>query len=115
MLKFRALQIAGGLLICSAVLLAADNRALGTWRLKSEKVIAGGSAAPHLAANTIMVVRQGSSGNLILELKPRPPEVLLQQRVEFGADFSRDGKTMTEDIIGTEPKPYRMTRIWDKR
>ena len=117
MLKVRALQIAGALvLICSPVLLAADNHELGTWRLRSQKVVEGSSPIPLFAPKTIMTIRQGTAGNFTLQFEPKVADSpALQGQAMRGTSFSADGKTMTETVSGTEPSRYRIVNIWDKQ
>jgi len=117
MLRFRALQVAGALaLICSAVLFAADNRELGTWRLRSQKVVEGSSPIPLFAPKTIMTIKQGTSGNVTLQFDPKLPESpALRGQAMRETNFSPDGKTMTETVLGAEPTRYRIVNIWDKQ
>ena len=114
MSKIRVLQVVGALLLtCSVTLSAADNRELGNWRLSSERVVEGSSTTPHLAANTIMIVRQGAIGNFVVQVEPKQPWVT-DRTVMMHADFSPDGKSKTETIISGKPE-YRLIRVWDKQ
>jgi hypothetical protein len=114
MSRFRALQVAALLLTCSAALFAADNRAVETWRLRSQQIVEGSSATPRFAAKTIMTVRQGSSGNFVVQIEPKQPRVA-DEIVMVQEDFSPNGKRMTQTMTSTKPSQYRMIRIWDKR
>jgi hypothetical protein len=117
MLKFRPLQISGILLlICVAALFASDKRELGTWRLRSQKVIEGSSPISPFAPQTIMLIRQGKSGTVTLRFDPKLPDSpALQGQAMRDTSFSADGKTMTETVLGTEPSRYRIVNIWDKQ
>lgn len=114
MLRSRVLRIAGVVLLtCSVALPAADNRELGTWRLRSERDVEGSSVAMRLGVGTIATVRKGASGNFVIQLEPKQP-LVTDKAVVVGEDFSADGKTKTETIISGKPQ-YRIIRIWDKQ
>lgn len=108
------LQLASVLLICSVAIYAADSRALGTWQLRSEKTVEGSSAIPHLAAKTIMTVKQGDSDNLVIQIEPKQPEITAHPIKLEGEVFSPNGKRMTQTLSSTNPQ-YRIILTWDKQ
>src|SRR5215467_9985749 len=115
MLKRSGLWFAGALLAISIVVAQVDNRSLGTWKLRSEKIVADASTpVPPLAANTVMTIKKNPSGKLALQIEPKQAW-LAEEVVEFHAAFSPDGKTMTETLIGTGRRSYHGTRVWDKQ
>jgi hypothetical protein len=113
--KCQALQVTAALLlICSATVFAADNRELGTWRLRSQKIVEGSSAIPHFAAKTIMTVRQDTSGNFVVQVEPKQPQITDHAVKLEGEVFSPDGKRMTQTLSSGNPQ-YRIILIWDKQ
>jgi hypothetical protein len=110
-----------GLLVCLAAICASDGRAVGTWKLTSERILNG--PAPTLALGSVKTYQQDASGQIVLVDKsgkpvPTPgaaPAEASKSRDLMYVIFSPDGRSMTETITSTEYKYYRVVRVWEKR
>jgi hypothetical protein len=87
-----------------------ESRMIGTWKLESERVLAGRGYAPSVALGTVMTIRKDASGRLILGSNP-PYKAPANTQV----DVSPDGKTLTETVTSPERQYYPVDRIWKRQ
>ena|ERR1700677_3246969 len=87
-----------------------ESRMIGTWKLESERVLAGRGFTPSVALGTVMTIRKDASGQLILGSNP-PYKAPANTQV----DVSPDGKTLTETVTSAERQYYRVDRIWKRQ
>ncbi len=98
--------------------LFADQLPIGTWKLKSERVLEG--AAPSLPAGTVMIVEyvDGSKGKVMGRINKSLQGVRFDVPVLTRGTLSDDGRTWTQMHTGTEiksGKPYRSVVVWEKQ
>ena len=86
------------------------GRIEGTWKIESERVVAGGGFVPSVALGTVMTIRKDASGHLILNSNP-PYKVPSVTQV----DASADGKSLTETVTSNERQYYRVVRVWKRQ
>ena len=85
-----------------------DSRMAGTWKLASERVLAGPSIAPSLALGTIMTIRKDADGRTWIRDGAKSPV--------FGrVVLSPDGNTMTGTLESPERQYYRVVRVWKRQ
>jgi hypothetical protein len=111
MRKF-AVAAALGLMACSLALcqvklmIQLDGRAAGTWRLESERVLAGPAIAPSVALGTITTIRKGQDGHAWIDNSdPIFGHVVL----------SPDGNTITGTVESPKREYYRVVRVWKRQ
>ncbi len=106
-----AMAVALGLMACSlafcqvklAILL--DGRAAGTWKLESERVLAGLTIAPTVALGTIATIPKGEDRHALLESSdPMFGHVVL----------SPDANTITSTVESPRREYYRVVRVWKR-
>ena len=107
-----ALAAALALMACSLAFcqvklaLQLDGRAAGTWKLESERVLAGLSIAPSLAPRTIATIRKGEDGHARIDnSEPIFGHVVL----------SPDGNTITVTAESPKREYYRVIRVWKRQ
>jgi hypothetical protein len=106
-----AVAAALGLMACSLALcqvklmIQLDGRAAGTWRLESERVLAGPAIAPSVALGTIAIIRKGEDGRAWIDNSdPMFGHVVL----------SPDGNTITLTVESPKREYYRVVRVWKR-
>jgi len=101
-----------GLLACSLLLsqvklmIQLDGRAAGTWKLESERVLAGPAIAPSVALGTIATIRKGADGHAWIDSS----EPVFGQVV-----LSPDGNTIAGTVESPEREYYRVVRVWKRQ
>ncbi len=100
------------LLLCSSLVLAAGTSLPpGTWKLRSQRTVAGNppSYSPGL------VLTYDGSGKLIRMTTSVPTSVVGHDRMKFSV--SADGRVLTQESKGVDQKgkPYRYVLTWDRQ
>jgi hypothetical protein len=95
------------LALCELTLmLQLDGRMAGTWKLESERVLAGPAIAPSVALGTIATIRKEADGHAWLE----------NSNPIFGhVVLSPDGNTITGTVESPERQYYRVVRVWKRQ
>jgi len=110
----RKIAVAAALILiaCSVALcqvklmLQLDGRMAGTWKLESERVLAGPAIAPTLALGTIATIRKEADGHAWLE----------NSNPIFGhVVLSPDGNTITGTVESPNREYYRVVRVWKRQ
>ena len=99
-------------LFCSTVFAAGTGLPAGTWKLRSQRTVAGNppSYSPGL------VLTFDGSGNLIRVSSSAPTAIVGHDRMKF--TVSADGRVLTQETRGVDEKtgkPYRYVLTWDKQ
>jgi hypothetical protein len=82
-----------------------DGRAAGTWKLESERVLAGLAIAPSVPLGTIAIIRKGEDGRAWIDNSdPMFGHVVL----------SPDGNTITLTVESPKREYYRVVRVWKR-
>jgi hypothetical protein len=99
------------LIACSAafcqlkLMVQVDGRMAGTWKLVSERVLAGPAIAPSLALGTIETIRKDAAGHAWVDATQ-----------PFGNPIlSADGNTITGTVESNERAYYRVIRVWKRQ
>lgn len=107
-----ARSMALALIACSVafgqlkVMLQVDGRMAGTWKLVSERVLAGPSIAPSLAVGTTETIRKDAAGHAWVDATDQI----------FGHPvLSPDGNTITGTVESNERAYYRVVRTWKRQ
>jgi len=88
------------------LLLQVEGRMAGTWKLESERVLAGPSIAPPVALGTIATIRKGADGHAWIDNSdPIFGHVVL----------SLDGNTITGTVESPNREYYRVVRVWKRQ
>jgi hypothetical protein len=99
--------------LCGSSVFAARTPQLqGTWKLRSQRTIAG--TPPSFSSGLIMSF--DSMGKVTRFNAPVPPSIVRHDRMKF--TVSADGRLLTQDTKGTDEKtgkPYRYVLTWDKQ
>jgi hypothetical protein len=83
-----------------------DGRAAGTWKLESERVLAGPGIAPSVPLGTTATIRKGEDGHAwIANDDPIFGHVVL----------SPDGNTITSTVESPKREYYRVVRVWKRQ
>jgi hypothetical protein len=100
------------LMACSAALcqlklmVLVDGRMAGTWKLESERVLAGPAIAPSVALGTIATIRKDADGHAWIDNSdPIFGHVVL----------SSDGNTITGTVESPKREYYRLVRVWKRQ
>jgi hypothetical protein len=107
-----AVAAALALMACSLALsqvklmILLDGRAAGTWKLESERVLAGPAIAPSVALGTMATIRKGEDGHGWLD----------NGDPIFGhVVISPDGNTITSTVESPKREYYRVVRVWKRQ
>jgi hypothetical protein len=88
------------------LMLLVDGRTAGTWKLESERVLAGLALAPSVALGTIATIRKDADGHAWIDNSdPTFGHVVL----------SPDGSTITGTVESPERQYYRVVRVWKRQ
>ena len=98
-------------LCCSPILAADTSLPQGTWKLRSQRTVAGN--APSFAPGLVLTV--DGSGKLIRMSTAAPTAVVGHDRMKFTT--SKDGRILTQESKGVDQKgkPYRYVLTWDRQ
>ena len=111
MWKMAVLALPWSLALCQPQnVVQVEGRMVGTWKLESERVLAGRGFAPSVAPGTVMTIRKDASGQLILGSNP-PYRAPASTQV----DVSPNGKTLAETVTSPERQYYRVDRVWKRQ
>jgi hypothetical protein len=96
---------------CSPILAAGTSLPQGTWKLRSQRTVAG--HPPSFAPGLVLTV--DGSGKLIRMSTAAPTAVPGHDRMKF--TVSTDGRVLTQESKGVDPngKPYRYVLTWDRQ
>jgi len=93
------------------LMLQLDGRMAGTWKLESERVLAGPAIAPSVALGTIATIRKDAEGH-----------AWMSQAWSDNSDpifghvvLSPDGNTITGTVESSKREYYRLVRIWKRQ
>ena len=83
-----------------------EGRAAGTWKLQSERVLAGPAIAPSVPLGTIATIRKAEDGHAWLDSSdPMFGHVVL----------SPDGNMITSTVESPKREYYRVLRVWKRQ
>lgn len=83
-----------------------DGRMAGTWKLVSERVLAGPAIAPSLALGTTATIREDAAGHAWVDATDQI----------FGRPvLSPDGNTVTGTVDSSERAFFRVVRVWKRQ
>jgi hypothetical protein len=83
-----------------------EGRTAGTWKLESERMLAGPAIAPSVPLGTIATIRKGEDGHAwIANDDPIFGHVVL----------SPDGNTITSTVESPKREYYRVVRVWKRQ
>jgi hypothetical protein len=83
-----------------------EGRAAGTWKLESERVLAGQAIAPSVALGTTATIRKGEDGHAWID----------NEDPIFGhIVISPDGNTITSTVESPRREYYRVVRVWKRQ
>ena len=83
-----------------------DGRMAGTWKLVSERVLAGPAIAPSLALGTIETIRKDAAGHAWVDITAQ---------IFGGPVLSSDGNTITGTVDSSERAFFRVVRVWKRQ
>lgn len=87
-------------------MLPVDSRMAGTWKLVSERVLAGPSIAPSLALGTIETIRKDAAGHTLVDVTDQI----------FGHPvLSNAGSTITGTVDSGQRAFFRVVRVWKRQ
>jgi hypothetical protein len=96
----------------NAVSAAGDVLPRGTWKLRSQRTIAG--TPPKFSPGLVMTFGADNRGARLSG--PVPPSIVEHDRMRF--TVSADGRVLTQEAKGIDDKthrPYRYVLTWDKQ
>jgi hypothetical protein len=98
--------IACSVAFCQLTLMVqVDARMAGTWKLVSERVLAGPAIAPSLALGTIETIRKDAAGHAWVDATRT-----------FGSPvLSPDGNTITGTVDSSGRAFFRVVRVWKRQ
>jgi hypothetical protein len=99
--------MACSLALCQAKLaILLDGRVAGTWKLESERVLAGPAIAPSVALGTAATIRKSEDGHAWIDnSNPMFGHVVL----------SPDANTITSTVESPRREYYRVVRVWKRQ
>lgn len=87
-------------------MLQVDGRMAGTWKLVSERVLAGPSVAPSLALGTIAAIRKDAAGHAWVDAT---------DQIFGNPVLSSGGNTITGTVDSSGRAFYRVVRVWKRQ
>ena len=88
------------------VMVQVDGRMAGTWKLVSERVLAGPAIAPSLALGTTARIRKDAAGHTWIDASDQI----------FGRPvLSPDGNTITGTVDSSQRAFFRVVRVWKRQ
>ncbi len=99
--------IASSIAFCQVkVMVQVDGRMAGTWKLVSERVLAGPAIAPSLALGTTATIRKDATGHAWVDATDQI----------FGHPIlSPGGNTITGTVDSSDREFFRVVRVWKRQ